>query len=153
MCCKSKNFAVINFGLGALLGAGAGVFLSSKKGRKAVKQVWKQVEPYLEDALDGTKDEVKKITHKAQKTAEEVKVRVEDLKGLVGDKAKDFRSKTDDLAENFEFNAQDREKRTSSKTKLEDETGQTISQVKDYYDEKLPHSPKKPVKPMFFKGV
>lgn len=54
--CDSKNKTGISFTLGALLGAGAGFFLSTKKGRKYVKEAWKKVEPYVDDVRDEIDD-------------------------------------------------------------------------------------------------
>ena len=96
MCNDNKNSTVVGFAIGAALGAGAGVLLSTKKGRKLMKQAWRQVEPYVDDATDRAKEGFE-----------------------------DVRSKTED----------------------------TISQVKDFADQKIPAGLKKSVKKTFFKGV
>ncbi|MFA5776184.1 MAG: YtxH domain-containing protein [Patescibacteria group bacterium] len=56
--CDSKNKTGISFAVGALVGAGAGFFLSTKTGRKYLKEAWKKVEPYIEDVRNEI-DEVK----------------------------------------------------------------------------------------------
>lgn len=56
--CDSKNKTVgpVSFTVGALLGAGAGFLLSTKKGRKYVKEAWKKVEPYVDDLREEVDD-------------------------------------------------------------------------------------------------
>lgn len=136
MCNHDKNSNAISFGLGTLLGAGAGFFLSTKKGRKMVKQAWKQVSPYIDDAVDTAKDEFEEVKGKAKIKANEFKAEAQDM-------AHDLRIKADDL----------REKAQEFRTKAEDEIDRTVSQIRDVADEKLPPSFKKPIKRTFFKGV
>lgn len=125
MCSDNKSSHTVSFGLGALLGAGAGFFLSTKKGRKLVKQAWKQIEPYVNDAVDTAKDEFEEVKGKA-------KIKADELKQKTGE----FKSQAEDF-----------------KIKAEDEVDRRVSQIKDLADEKLPPSLKKPIKRTFFKGV
>jgi gas vesicle protein len=97
---QSKAANAVSFSIGALVGAGAGFFLSTKKGRKYLKEAWRKVEPYLDDAVESAKDGFEEI-----------------------------------------------------KMKTEDKVEQTISQVKDFAEEKVPANIKKPTKRTFFKGV
>ena len=104
---NNKNSNAVSFALGAMLGAGAGMLLSTKKGRRLVKQTWRKVEPFVGEAVDSAKDEFEEVKDKAR----EVKVRAED------------------------------------------EVERTISQVKDFANQKIPANLKKPIKKAFFKGV
>jgi gas vesicle protein len=143
MSSQNNGSNAVSFGLGTLIGVGAGVFLSTKKGRKMVKQAWKQVEPYLDDAVDTVKDEFEEVKGKAKLKVDELKVRAEDLRQKADDTLQDFESRTEDLKDRAEV----------FKSKAEDEVDRKISQIKDLADEKLPLSIKKPVKRTFFKGV
>jgi gas vesicle protein len=97
---QSKAANAVSFTIGALVGAGAGFFLSTKKGKKMMRQAWKHIEPYVDDAVESAKDGFEEI-----------------------------------------------------KMKTEDKVEQTISQVKNFAEEKVPANIKKPTKRTFFKGV
>ena len=150
MCSDNKNSNSVSFGLGALLGAGAGFFLSTKKGRKLVKQAWKQIEPYVDDAVDTAKDEFEEVKGKAKIKADELKQKATELKSHVEETFDDVEDKAEDLKKRAEIF---RSKAEDFKIKAEDEADRRVSQIKDLADEKLPPSLKKPVKRTFFKGV
>lgn len=143
MCDTNKNSSAVSFGLGALIGAGAGVFLSTKKGRKMVKQAWGQVEPYIDNAVDTAKDEFEEVKGKAKIKVDELKVKAEEIKEKAYDALQDFESRTED----FKDRAQE------FKSKAEDEVDRRVSQIKDLAGEKLPPTTRKPLKRTFFKGV
>lgn len=154
MCNDNKNSSAVSFGLGALIGAGAGVFLSTKKGRKMVKQAWKQVEPYVDDAVDTAKDEFEEVKGKAKIKVDELKVKAEDFRLKAEDTAQDLKHRADDALRDFESRTENFKDRAEDfKSKAENEVDRKISQIKDLADEKLPPSFKKPVKRSFFKGV
>ena len=79
---QNKTGSAISFTVGALLGAGAGFFLSTKKGRKYVKDIWKKVEPYIEDV----RDEVDEVKVKGRDTVEDTLMSVKDFAKGVQDK-------------------------------------------------------------------
>lgn len=58
MCSDGKSSVASSFTLGTVLGVGLGVLLSTKKGKKIVKQAWKQIEPYVDDAVSNAKVEL-----------------------------------------------------------------------------------------------
>lgn len=168
MCSDNKNSNSVSFGLGALLGAGAGFFLSTKKGRKLVKQAWKQIEPYVDDAVDTAKDEFEEVKGKARIKADEIKQKAGELKSQAEVKMRTFQERAEDLKTRAEETLDDVEDRATDikkraeifrskaedfKVKAEDEVDRRVSQIKDLADEKLPPSLKKPVKRTFFKGV
>lgn len=71
---------IASFTIGALIGAGAGFLLTSKQGRKYVKDAWKKVEPYVEDVRDNMdevrvrgKDAVEEALFNVKDLAENVK--------------------------------------------------------------------------------
>lgn len=72
MCTQKKDSHIFSFGLGALLGVGAGFFLSTKKGRRLAKQLWKQVEPYIEDVAEAVDEELDEVKEKADKLKSQV---------------------------------------------------------------------------------
>lgn len=77
MCNNNKGSNTLSFLIGSLVGVGAGMLLSTKKGRKFVKQAWKQVSPYVEDAVDTARNEFEDVKEEAKdkiyKTATQVK--------------------------------------------------------------------------------
>ena len=75
--CGSRNKAAnaVSFTVGALVGAGAGFFLSTKKGKKYLKEAWKKVEPYVEDV----KDEIDEVKVKGRDAVEDALLSVKDF--------------------------------------------------------------------------
>lgn len=108
---ENKGSNAVSFAMGTAIGAGLGVFLSTKKGKKLIKQAWKQIEPYLDDVVENAKGEFEDFKVKAQAQAESIKNRAVD------------------------------------------QFDQTVEEVKELAEEKLPPSIKKPIKRTFFKGV
>lgn len=80
--CDSQNKTGISFVVGALVGAGAGFFLSTKKGRKYLKEAWKKVEPYVEDV----RDEIDEVKVKGRDAVEDVLTSVKDFAEEAGQK-------------------------------------------------------------------
>jgi len=82
--CDSQNKATgpISFTLGALLGVGAGFFLSTKKGRKYVKEAWKKVEPFVDDV----KEDLDEVGVKGRDAVEGVLANVKDFAGEIEDR-------------------------------------------------------------------
>ncbi|MBU0649776.1 YtxH domain-containing protein [Patescibacteria group bacterium] len=76
---NSKSANAVSFGLGTLVGVGAGMLLSTKKGRKMVKQAWKQVQPYVEEVVDNAKDELAEVRSKASKEVDATVSKVKDF--------------------------------------------------------------------------
>jgi len=81
--CNSQNKTGISFVIGVLVGAGASFFLSTKKGKKYVKEAWKKVEPYVDDVrdeIDGARvkgmDAIDDILTSAKDFAEDVEEKV-----------------------------------------------------------------------------
>lgn len=143
MASENNGSNAVSFGLGALLGVGAGVFLSTKKGRKIVKQAWKQIEPYLDDAVDAANEELEGVKSKVKVKADELKVKAE---GMMLKAEKTF-STLEDRAGGLRNQVQE------FKTKTESAADRRVSQLKDLASEKLPPSAKKPIKRTFFKGI
>jgi gas vesicle protein len=82
MCDSSQNKAAgaVGFTAGILLGAGAGFLLSTKKGRKIVKETWQKVEPYVSDMRDTIDDATEKGRDVVQDVVSDVKPKVNKFK-------------------------------------------------------------------------
>ena len=78
MCKESydnKGTGLTGFTIGAIIGATAGFFVNTKKGKKVVKDAWKKIEPYIEDA----KNEVEDIRLEAGEKVEEAVDQIKDF--------------------------------------------------------------------------
>ena len=72
---QNKTSNVVSFTVGSLLGAGAGFFLATKKGRSYMKKAWKLLEPYIDEA----KDDVDDVAARGRDTVEDALKSVKDF--------------------------------------------------------------------------
>jgi gas vesicle protein len=74
-----KTATALSFSLGTLVGAGAGLLLSTHKGKKLVKRVWQQIEPYISYAVESAKDEYQDLKQRAEDTFDQTVDQVKDF--------------------------------------------------------------------------
>lgn len=91
--CESKSAGTnaVSFAMGTALGAGLGVFLSTKKGRRLIKKAWKEVEPYFDEAVENAQDGF-------EDAKEAAKVKVQEVKTRTTEKVRESINDIEDLA-------------------------------------------------------